>query len=49
MISLDSDTGEHNPQVFRKVAQAHANFAGVYCAVLIEGILTKGDSIRLLD
>jgi len=49
MISLDPDTGEHNPEVFRKVAQAHANLAGVYCAVLVEGILTKGDSIDLLD
>ncbi|OLE54262.1 MAG: MOSC domain-containing protein [Acidobacteria bacterium 13_1_20CM_3_53_8] len=49
MISLDPDTGEHNPKVFRKVAQAHGNFAGVYCAVLVEGILTKGDSIEVVD
>jgi uncharacterized protein YcbX len=49
MISLDPDTGKHNPEVFRKVAQAHAAFAGVYCAVLVEGILTKSDSIELLD
>jgi len=49
MISLDPDTGEHDPEVLRKVAKAHDNFAGVYCAVLVEGVLTKGDSIRLLD
>jgi uncharacterized protein YcbX len=49
MISLDPDTGEHNPEVFRKVVQAHGNFAGVYCAVLVEGILTESDSIELLD
>lgn len=49
MISLDPDTGEHNPEVLRKVAQAHGAFAGVYCAVLVEGILTKSDSIELLD
>ena len=49
MISLDPDTGEHNPQVLRKVAQAHAAFAGVYGAVLVEGILTKSDSIELLN
>ena len=49
MISLDPDTGEHNPEVLRKVAQAHAAFAGVYCAVLVEGILMKSDSIELLD
>jgi hypothetical protein len=48
MISLDPDTGEHNPEVLRKVAQAHGNFAGVYCAVLIEGLLKKGDLIELL-
>lgn len=49
MISLDPDTGEHNPEVLRKIAQAHATFAGIYCAVLVEGMLTKGDSIELLD
>src|SRR6476660_9710851 len=29
MISLDPETGEHNPEVLRKVAQAHETFAGV--------------------
>ncbi|HEX9989883.1 MAG TPA: MOSC domain-containing protein [Chloroflexia bacterium] len=49
MISLDPDTGEHNPDVLRKVAQAHGNFAGVYCAVLVEGLLKKGDLIELVS
>ncbi len=49
MISLDPDTGEHNPNVLRKVAQSHDNLAGVYCAVLVEGILKKGDAIEVLD
>jgi hypothetical protein len=49
MVSLDPDTGEHNPEVLRKVAQAHDAFAGVYCAVLVEGILAKGDSVELVD
>ncbi len=48
MISLDPVTGEHNPEVLRKVAQAHGNFAGVYCAVLVEGLLKKGDLIELI-
>jgi MOSC domain-containing protein YiiM len=48
MISLDPETGEHNPEVLSKVAKKHSAFAGVYCAVLVEGILTKGDSIDLL-
>lgn len=49
MISLDPDSGAHNPEVFRHVAQAHGTFAGVYCAVLVEGVLTNSDSIELLD
>ncbi|HVF87656.1 MAG TPA: MOSC domain-containing protein, partial [Pyrinomonadaceae bacterium] len=49
MISLDPDTGEHDPKIFRKVAQAHAAFVGVYCAVLVEGVLMQGDAIELLD
>ena len=49
MISLDPDTGEHNPQVLRTVAQSHEARAGVYCAVLVEGVITTGDSIELLD
>ncbi len=48
MISLDPDTGEHNPEFLRKVAQAHSNLAGVYCATLVEGLLKKGDAIELL-
>ncbi|MDT7780650.1 MAG: uncharacterized protein QOC99_3162 [Acidobacteriota bacterium] len=47
MISLDPDTSEHNPEILRQVAQAHGNYAGVYCAVLVEGLLKKGDPIEL--
>lgn len=49
MISLDPDTGEHDPQVLRKVAQAHDNLAGVYCAVLVEGMVRRGDPVELLS
>jgi hypothetical protein len=49
MISLDPNTGEHNPEVLKKVAQEHSACAGVYCAVLVEGLLKKGDPIELLD
>lgn len=49
MISLDPKTGEHNPEVLRKVAQAHEAFAGVYCAVLVEGVLSVGDSVEVVD
>jgi uncharacterized protein YcbX len=49
MISLDPDTGEHNPEILRRVAGEHDAYAGVYGAVLVEGILTTGDSIELID
>src|SRR6267142_342966 len=49
MISLDPDTGEHNPEVLRNVAQTHENLAGVYCAVLVEGLLKKADLIELIE
>jgi uncharacterized protein len=48
MISLDPDTAEHNPEVLRHIAQAHHNLAGVYCAVLVEGLLKKGDPLELV-
>lgn len=49
MITLDPDTGELNPVFLRPVAQAHGGTAGVYCAVLVEGTLQKGDAVELLD
>lgn len=48
-ISLDPETGEHDPQILKKVAQLHEANAGVYCAVLVEGVLTAGDSIKILE
>ena len=49
IMSLDPDTSEHNPEVFRKVAEAHGACAGIYCAVLVEGVLTKGDTVKVVD
>ncbi len=49
MISLDPDTGGHDPEVLRRVAQAHEAYAGVYCAVLVEGMVAKGDPVVTLD
>jgi uncharacterized protein YcbX len=48
MITLDPDTGEKTPAILKKVAQAHEGMAGVYGAVMVEGMLHKGDSIELL-
>jgi uncharacterized protein YcbX len=49
MISLDPETGGHDPEVLRKVAQAHEAFAGVYCAVLSEGLVKKGDAVEVAE
>ncbi len=49
VISLDPLTGEHNPEILRKVARLHGAFAGVYCAVLVEGMLTQGDLIQVSE
>ena len=49
LITLDPDTGEQSPAILKKVAQAHEGTAGVYGAVIIEGMLHKGDSVELLD
>src|SRR6266571_2173709 len=48
MITLDPDTGEKEPALLKKVAQAHNGMAGVYGAVLVEGMLRKGDSVEVL-
>jgi uncharacterized protein YcbX len=48
MITLDPDTGEKEPALLKKVAQAHSGMAGVYGAVLVEGMVHKGDSVELV-
>ncbi len=49
IITLDPETGESNPDVLRPVAQNHDNKAGVYAAVLVEGIIRRGDEISVLE
>jgi len=49
MITLDPDTTEKTPEILKKVAQAHEGMAGVYGAVMVEGMLHKGDSIEVID
>ena len=49
MITLDPDTAEANPEVMRQVTKAHDGMAGVYGAVLIEGVVRPGDAITLLE
>ena len=49
MITLDPDTAEKSPAILKAVAQAHEGMAGVYGAVLAEGMIHKGDSVELLS
>jgi uncharacterized protein YcbX len=49
MIALDPDTSEKTPEILKKVAQAHEGMAGVYGAVMLEGMLHKGDPVEVLD
>jgi uncharacterized protein YcbX len=49
MITLDPDTGEQAPAILKKVAQAHDGMAGVYGAVLVEGMVHKSDPVEVLD
>jgi uncharacterized protein YcbX len=49
MITLDPDTAEKTPAILKAVAQEHEGKAGVYGAVLTEGMIRKGDLVELLD
>jgi len=49
MITLDPDTAVPNPEVLRKVARGHDGTAGVYGAVLAEGLIRAGDAVEVLD
>jgi uncharacterized protein YcbX len=49
MISIDPVTAEENKEVFGHVSHAHDGCAGIYCAVLTEGMVRKGDEIVVLD
>jgi uncharacterized protein YcbX len=48
IINLDPDTGESTPAILRHVVQAHSNDIGVYAAVLVEGMIHKGDAVELV-
>ena len=49
MITLDPDTAEKTPAILKTVAQVHDGMAGVYGAVLVEGMIRKGDPVELLN
>ena len=45
MITIDPETSATEPMVLRHVTRAHGGMAGVYAAVLLEGVVRKGDPI----
>jgi uncharacterized protein YcbX len=49
MITIDPDTAELTPAILRNVARSHGGHAGIYCAILTEGMVQVGDQITLLD
>ena len=49
MITLDPDTAQANPKVMRHVARGHDGTAGVYAAVLVEGVIRADDAIALFE
>jgi uncharacterized protein len=49
MITLDPDTAERSPAILGKVTKAHDGKAGVYGAVLIEGMVRIGDAVEVLE
>jgi uncharacterized protein len=48
MITIDPDTGALDPSILRHVARVHDGKAGIYAAVLVEGVVHKGDAILLV-
>jgi uncharacterized protein len=46
MITIDPDTAERNTAILSKVTKAHDGKAGVYGAVLVEGVVRVGDEIE---
>jgi uncharacterized protein YcbX len=45
MITLDPDTAQPDRRILRHVNETHGGMAGVYGAVLVEGVVRKGDGI----
>lgn len=48
MIGLDPDTGDNNPRVLQQLTRAHEGRAGLYAAVLVEGLVHPDDPIEVL-
>ena len=49
VITLDPDTSEANSEIIKHISRTREGYAGVYGAVLVEGMVKAGDAIELLD
>ncbi|MCP4330604.1 MAG: MOSC domain-containing protein [Alphaproteobacteria bacterium] len=49
MITIDPDTAEENREILAKVVREHDRTAGVYGAVMVEGVMRRDDEIEVLD
>jgi MOSC domain-containing protein len=49
MITIDPDTAERNPTILSHVVKTRNGEAGVYGAVLVEGVIRVGDPIESSD
>jgi MOSC domain-containing protein len=45
MITIDPDTAQTDRRILRHVNEAHGTTLGVYAAVLVEGVVRRGDAI----
>ena len=48
MMTLDPDTGAQDSVVLRHLTEARGGMIGVYGAVLVEGVVRKGDPIAVV-
>jgi uncharacterized protein YcbX len=49
MVTLDPDTAEKSPALLKTIAQNHGGNAGLYGAVLVEGMARRGDPVDLIE
>lgn len=49
IINLDPETAAASPEILKTVGREHAGRAGVYAAVVKEGLAAQGDPVFLLD
>jgi uncharacterized protein YcbX len=49
VMTLDPDTALPNPELMRRLARDHESQAGIYGAVVAEGIVRPGDNVSVVD